>query len=129
MLVERSEIANVEREKNAILPRCKDELLLVRRGVVTSLFGPQDVETTSTQVNGQRAMIWRSRYSRTKSVSSPIELGMRLLFLGDEREDFVAMIEEVAQGVEDLGLGDAERLGDLHEWFRRAGAARPRGTR
>ena len=53
MLVERSEIANVEREKNAILPRCKYELLLVRRGVVTSLFGPQDVETASTQVNGQ----------------------------------------------------------------------------
>ena len=29
---------------------------------------------------------------------------MGLLFFGDERQDVVAMIEEVAQGVEDLGL-------------------------
>ncbi len=34
---------------------------------------------------------------------------------GDEREDFVAMIEKVAERVEDLCLGDAERLGDLQD--------------
>jgi hypothetical protein len=42
---------------------------------------------------------------------------MGLLFLGDEREDFVAMVEEVAQGVEDLGLGNAEGLGNLQDRF------------
>jgi hypothetical protein len=42
---------------------------------------------------------------------------MGLLFLGDESEDFVAMIEEVAQGVEDLGLGDVQGLGDLQDRF------------
>ena len=40
---------------------------------------------------------------------------MGLLFLGDEREDFALMIEEVAQGVEDLCLGDAQGLGDLQD--------------
>jgi hypothetical protein len=42
---------------------------------------------------------------------------MGLLFLGDEREDFVPMVGEVAEGVEDLGLGDAQRLGDLQDRF------------
>jgi hypothetical protein len=42
---------------------------------------------------------------------------MGLLFLGDEREDFVAMIEEVAEGVENLGLGNAQGLGDLQDRF------------
>jgi hypothetical protein len=42
---------------------------------------------------------------------------MGLFFLGDEREDFVAMIEEVAQGVEDLSLGEAQGLGDLQDRF------------
>jgi hypothetical protein len=42
---------------------------------------------------------------------------MGLFFLGDEREDFVAMIEEVAQGVEDLSLGQAQGLGDLQDRF------------
>ena len=40
---------------------------------------------------------------------------MGLLFPDDEREDFVAMIEEIAERVEDLCLGDAERLGDLED--------------
>ena len=34
-------------------------------------------------------------------------------FLEDEREDFVAMIKEVAQRVENLGLGYAQALGDF----------------
>ena len=42
---------------------------------------------------------------------------MGLVFLGDEREDFGAMIEEVAQRVENLGLGDAQVLGDLDDRF------------
>jgi hypothetical protein len=42
---------------------------------------------------------------------------MGVLFLGDEREDFVAMIEEVAQRVEHLGLGDAQGLGNLENRF------------
>jgi hypothetical protein len=42
---------------------------------------------------------------------------MGLLFLGDEREDFVAMIEEVTKRVEDLGLGDAQSLGDIENRF------------
>jgi hypothetical protein len=42
---------------------------------------------------------------------------MGLLFRGDEREDFVAMIEEIAERVEDLSLGDTERLGDLEDRF------------
>jgi len=54
---------------------------------------------------------------RTKSLSRPAELGMGLLFLGDEREDFVAMIEEVAQRMEDLCLGDTQRLGNLQDRF------------
>jgi hypothetical protein len=53
----------------------------------------------------------------TKSPSGPAESGMGLLFLSDEREDFVAMVEEVAERVEDLGLGDAQRLGDLQDGF------------
>src|SRR5262245_8475530 len=64
-----------------------------------------------------RVMMWRSRYRRTKSASRPAELGMGLLFLGDQPEDFVAMVEEVAERVEDLGLGDAQRLGDLQDRF------------
>ncbi len=118
MLVERSEIANVEREKRAVLPSCKRELLLIRGGVVTGLFGPQHVEAAATQVNSQtRNDVAVEVHSRTKSVSRPAELCMGLLFCGDEREDFVAMIEEVAQRVEDLGLGDAQRLGDLQDRF------------
>jgi hypothetical protein len=42
---------------------------------------------------------------------------MGLLFPGDEREDFVAMIEEVTERVEDLSLGDAQGLGDLDNRF------------
>jgi len=42
---------------------------------------------------------------------------MGLLFLGDEREDFVAMIEEVAKRVEDLSLGYAQGLGDIENRF------------
>jgi hypothetical protein len=42
---------------------------------------------------------------------------MGLLFPGDEREDFVAMIEEVTERVEDLSLGDAQGLGDIEDRF------------
>jgi hypothetical protein len=42
---------------------------------------------------------------------------MGLLFLGDQREDFLPMIEEVAERVEDLGLGDAQRFGNFHNRF------------
>jgi len=42
---------------------------------------------------------------------------MGLLFPGDQREDFVAMIEEVAERVEDLSLGDAQDLGDIENRF------------
>jgi hypothetical protein len=42
---------------------------------------------------------------------------MGLLFLSDEREDFVAMVEEVTQGMEDLGLGDAQRFGNFQDRF------------
>ena len=40
---------------------------------------------------------------------------MGLLFLSDERENLLAMIEEIAEGVEDLGLSDAQCLGDLQD--------------
>jgi hypothetical protein len=53
MLVERSKIANVECEKRAVLPSCKRELVFIRGGVVTGLFGPQDVESTAAQLNSQ----------------------------------------------------------------------------
>jgi len=42
---------------------------------------------------------------------------MGLLFLGDEREDFVAMIEEVAKRVEDLSFAYAQCLGDVENRF------------
>jgi hypothetical protein len=42
---------------------------------------------------------------------------MGLLFLGDERPDLVPMVEKVAQRVENLGLADAQRLGDLQDRF------------
>src|SRR5262245_19637352 len=64
-----------------------------------------------------RVMMWRSKYRRRKSPSGLAESGMGLLFLGDQREDLVAVVEEVAQRVEDLGLGDAQRLGDLQDRF------------
>jgi len=37
---------------------------------------------------------------------------MGLFFLGNEREDFVAMVAEVTQGVEDLRLGDSQGIRD-----------------
>jgi hypothetical protein len=42
---------------------------------------------------------------------------MGLLFLSDKREDLLAMVEEVAEGVEDLGFGDAQRFGDIQYRF------------
>jgi hypothetical protein len=38
---------------------------------------------------------------------------MGLLFLGNEGENFVAMVEEVAERVENLGLGEAQSLRDV----------------
>ena len=38
---------------------------------------------------------------------------MRLFFLGDKPQDLLAMIGEITQCVEDLGLGNPECLGDL----------------
>ncbi len=52
-------------------------------------------------------MMYRLKYRRMKSASRPFESLMGLLFVGDEREDFLAMVEEVAEGVEDLSLSDA----------------------
>lgn len=42
---------------------------------------------------------------------------MGLLFLGDERHYFVAMIKEIAQGVEYLGLRNSQGLGDVEDGF------------
>ena len=42
---------------------------------------------------------------------------MGLLFRGDQREDFVAMIEEIAERVEDLCLSDAQRFRDRDDRF------------
>jgi hypothetical protein len=42
---------------------------------------------------------------------------MGLLFLSDEGQDFVAVVEEVTQRVEDLGLRDAEGFGDFENSF------------
>jgi hypothetical protein len=42
---------------------------------------------------------------------------MGLLFQGDQRQDFVTVIEEVTQRVENLSLGDAQRLGDVENRF------------
>jgi hypothetical protein len=42
---------------------------------------------------------------------------MGLFFLGNEREDFIAMVEEITQRVEDLGLGNAQGLGDVEDRF------------
>src|SRR6516165_1853069 len=62
-------------------------------------------------------MMWRSRYSRTNNDSSSAESGMGEFFLGDERQNLLAMIEEVAQRVEDLRLGYAKCLGNLQDRF------------
>jgi hypothetical protein len=40
---------------------------------------------------------------------------MGLFFLGYQRKNILAMVEEVAKGVENLGFGDAQRLGDLQD--------------
>jgi hypothetical protein len=53
LLVDRGEIADVEREESPVFRRCERELLFIRRGVFPGFFGPQNVETTATQVNGQ----------------------------------------------------------------------------
>jgi hypothetical protein len=45
------------------------------------------------------------------------ESGVDRLFLGCQRKNLLAMVEEVAKGVENLGLGDAQRLGDLKDGF------------
>src|SRR6266536_1405187 len=64
-----------------------------------------------------RVMMWRSRYRRTNRASRPAESGVGLPFLSDQREDFVPVVEEIAEGVEDLSLGDPQRLGDLQDRF------------
>jgi len=45
-----------------------------------------------------------------RSISWPAELVMGLLFRGDEREDFVAMIDEIAERVEDLKRTSARHI-------------------
>jgi hypothetical protein len=40
---------------------------------------------------------------------------MGLLFLGNERQNLVPMVEEVTEGVEDLGFRDPQGLGDLED--------------
>ena len=62
-------------------------------------------------------MMWRSRYSRTKSVSRLGESGMGLFFLSDQRGDLVAMVKEVAEGMIDLGLGQTEAFADFLNGF------------
>jgi hypothetical protein len=42
---------------------------------------------------------------------------MGLLFQSDERRDFVAMVEEVTERVENLGLRQSQGLGDLGNRF------------
>jgi hypothetical protein len=42
---------------------------------------------------------------------------MGLLFLGDQGQDFVAMVEEIAQRVEHLRLGYVQGLGDFDNRF------------
>jgi hypothetical protein len=51
--VEWAEITDVESEERAVFRSGEGELLLIQGGVFTGFFGPQDVETTATQVNGQ----------------------------------------------------------------------------
>jgi hypothetical protein len=38
---------------------------------------------------------------------------MGFFFLSDKRRDFFAMVEEVTEGVENLGLSQSQGLGDL----------------
>jgi hypothetical protein len=40
---------------------------------------------------------------------------MGVVFQGDERQDFVSVVEEVTEGVEDLGLGEVQGLGNLED--------------
>jgi hypothetical protein len=42
---------------------------------------------------------------------------MRLLFPADSCQNLFAMIEEIAERVENLGLGDVQCLGDLQNRF------------
>jgi hypothetical protein len=42
---------------------------------------------------------------------------MGLLFLGDERQNFVAMIGKKTQRVKDLGFGNSQVLRDFGNWF------------
>jgi hypothetical protein len=58
-------------------------------------------------------MMWRSRYSLTKSVSRSDESGMSLLFLSDQRLDFVPAIRVITQRVEDLSLRQSESFADF----------------
>jgi hypothetical protein len=93
------------------------ELLGHDNSGVQTLLGRQDVITAAAQIDGQSGNDVAVESQGTKSASRPAESAMGLLFLGDQREDFIAMVEEVAQGVEDLSLGDAQRLGDLQDGF------------
>jgi hypothetical protein len=42
---------------------------------------------------------------------------MCLLFLNDQRRDFVTMVEEVTERVENLGLSQSKCFGDVRNWF------------
>jgi hypothetical protein len=48
VVVEWAEIADVEGEQRAVFRGCEGELLLIRDGVLTGFFSPQNVETTAT---------------------------------------------------------------------------------
>src|SRR5262245_48154387 len=71
----------------------------------------------SRKSTARRAMMWRSRQSRTKSVSRLGESVMGLFFLSDQRGDVVAMVKEVTERVVDLGLGQTEVFADFLNGF------------
>src|SRR5437764_1125524 len=57
------------------------------------------------------------RTRRMKSFSASVALAMRLLFARDQSSDFVAMIKEVAQRVDHLGVREVEGPGYLGNRF------------
>ena len=67
------------------------------RGNRTQLvLRPRNVETAASEVYRQPSGDMSIEVKPNEKRSRPEVLGMGLLFLGDEREDFFAMIKEVA---------------------------------